>query len=98
VLSGRRRERHRVRKGRMRVAVKIRGADVVRGVSIAVAVVLVRPALLVSEVEATESSRGATATVLAVRDLEVLVVGVLLDALDGFDLQKKGTVSRVKRQ
>ena len=43
--------------------------------------------MLVADVGTAESARRTTATILAVRDLEVLVIRVLLDALDGLDLQ-----------
>jgi hypothetical protein len=93
LVCWRRRERHGVREGRVRVAVEIGRANAVAVLSVSVAVVVVRTALLVSKVEATESSRSATAAVLAIRDLEVLVVRVLLDALDGLDLRDGGRVS-----
>lgn len=48
---------------------------------------LLRSTILIAQVEAPERARCTAAAVLAVRDLQVLVVRVLLDTLDRFDLR-----------
>lgn len=81
-LERRRRERQRVRERRAREP-----AAVDRAV---LSLLLSMRALLVAQVEAAELARRAAAAVLAVRDLELGVVRVLLDALDRLDLRRDG--------